>query len=312
MAAIARDDLELGKVLGAGGFGTVYCGVWNKTKNVAVKVLNRADFHEIKMLQQLQHPNIVTLYGFIHEERDLMIVMELCEIGSLRSYLEQHKHTPLSPSLIHKWMLQAALPIDYLRHHSVQHMDIKTDNYVITSKMILKLTDFGISQVLEKTRSFSSEAGSWRWMSPERLRDRIVCTKFDIYALALVFWCLFTRALPYANYESEFAIAKAVCDNKVRPSIPPECPASIRKLIEACWDDNRTKRPDIRDVIIALVLHKHSTPTVNTCLRHASTQTKPEIKGRPHKYTEASTQTESNGPADGKLEYNYFKLRDEN
>ncbi len=236
------------------------------------------------MLQQLQHPNIVTLYGFVHEERDrnLMIVMELCEIGSLRSYLEQHENTPLPLSLIHDWMLQAALPIDYLRNNKIEHMDIKTDNYVITSKMILKLTDFGLSQVLEDTRSFSSEAGSWRWISPERLRDHKLSPKFDIYALALVCWCLFTRAIPYANYESEFAIAKAVCDDKVRPPIPPECPAPIAELIEACWDDDYKKRPDIKDVIIALVQHKS---TFNTSLQHVSTQT---------------THTESKKSADGK------------
>ena len=167
-------------------------------------------------------------------------------------------------------------------------MDIKTDNYLITSEMVLKLTDFGLSQVLENTRSCSSDAGSWRWMSPERLRDQKLSPKFDIYALALVFWCLFTRALPYAEYPTQFRVIDAVCTHKVRPQIPPECPAAIAQLIEACWDDDYKKRPDTKDVLVALVRYKSA---FNTSIQHASTQT---------------TQTESTRHTEGKSSWHYY------
>ncbi len=258
MATIKKLDLDIGEELGSGGFSTVYNGLWKTpNKQVAVKKLNKVDFQEIKILQQLQHPNIVTLYGFVHEEMDLMMVLELCEVGSLRSYLETNKDKPLPPPLTYDWMLQAALPINYLRNNNIEHMDIKTDNYVINSNMVLKLTDFGLSQILENTRSYSSEAGSWRWMPPERLRDHKLSPKFDIYALALVFWCLLTcRPLPFSEYPSEYSVAEAVCIRKERPPLPSTCPEPVGDLIEACWHDDRSKRPDIKDVIITLVLHK--------------------------------------------------------
>ena len=285
MVSIKREDLGIGGKLDSGGFGTVFSGIWKtENKRVAIKKLFEVNLQEVEILKQLRHPNIVTYFGFVHEDTDLMIVMELCELGSLRSYLK-HQKAPLPPALIFDWMLQSALPVKYLRdRHNIEHMDIKTDNYVITSKMILKLTDFGISEILEKTKSFSSDAGSWRWMPPERLRDKKLSPKFTIYALSLVFWCLFTRELPFSKYASDYSIAKAVIDDKERPIIPASCPKPIAELIEAGWSDDRTKRPDIADVIITILLNKSALKT--PAQKNSMTQT------RMDKFVSVSTQSE--------------------
>ena len=134
---IPRKDLKLIKQIGSGGFGSVYKALW-KSREVAAKRLNEPDRNEVEVLSQLQHPNIVNLFGVIDEECEFFLILELCEGGSLRSYLNQHKGQRLKA--FYDWVRQAGSPIEYLNKKKIIHKDVKSSNYLITKGNVLKLS----------------------------------------------------------------------------------------------------------------------------------------------------------------------------
>ena len=252
MKLIPREDVDVGEIIGEGGESTVHKGTYapsgTKRKPVAIKkILKTAECKELKTLSRCSHPNIIYIFGFVESVTELLIVMELCPIGSLRSFLEKLE-APLPSKQLLDWVLQSALPIEYLHGLGIIHKDVKTDNYVITSNMVLKLTDFGISKDLNKTISRgASTSGTWRWMAPER-HDSCLSFSADVFSLALVWWSLVARKLPFAEYKTPFNMANAI-KNGIRPIIPHDCPSKLSILMSQCWHNDRTERPKIKMVV---------------------------------------------------------------
>lgn len=132
--AISRSKLTFVKRIGSGGFSTVYQMTWKSAKgnmDIAAKKLNRNDDHELNIMSTLDHPNIVKLLGVVDEEVDFMLILELCEGGSLRSYLDKQNEHP-SKEEFFSWAKQAAAPVKYLKEMKIVHKDIKSPNYMIS------------------------------------------------------------------------------------------------------------------------------------------------------------------------------------
>ena len=156
----------------------------NGPVNVAAKKLRRKDRHELEVLSQLETPYIVKLIGVVDEEMDFMLILELCEGGSLKSYLKARKGRRLSKKQFFDWAEQAAKPLEYLRENKLVHKDVKSDNYMVTSQSTLKLGDFGLAKNIDKTVGGATDTASHRWMAPELLKG-ILSPKYDIFALAV-------------------------------------------------------------------------------------------------------------------------------
>ena len=97
------DDFEIGRPLGTGKFGRVYLGREKKTHFiVAIKVLykkhlEKADIQhqirrEIEIQSHLRHPNILRLYGFIHDKTKIYLIMEYAPNGELFKILRENDH----------------------------------------------------------------------------------------------------------------------------------------------------------------------------------------------------------------------------
>ncbi|KAF9991986.1 hypothetical protein BGZ80_008770, partial [Entomortierella chlamydospora] len=94
---ISYDQLQIGRKLGSGGFKDCYAGKYNG-EDVAIGELRIKNFteqditemkHEIKVLKQLRHENIVRFVGVCTNVRHLCIVTELCEHGDLYDYMRR-------------------------------------------------------------------------------------------------------------------------------------------------------------------------------------------------------------------------------
>ena len=277
MGSIKFSDLQLHEVIGRGGFGEVHRATLaindNQTMDVAVKKLHLMDENELTMLAKLQHPNIIRLHGYVKESSnslkgatDFMLVLEYGSLGSLRSYLDRSdKECPVSTQLLFDWMKQATLPIKYLKERNVQHRDIKSPNYIITEGMILKLSDFGTAKEVKTTHT-TGYAGTRRWAAPEYIKDSRLTTRNDIHPLGLVIWEMLTREIPFHKYtdEMDYQLMQAICERKERPVIPAFCPKEIADMLRKCWREDRTKRPDLDEIleVIAETRQKVFTPLV--------------------------------------------------
>ena len=241
---IPRKDLKLVKQIGSGGFGSVYKGLW-KSREVAAKRLNEPDRNEVEFLSQLQHRHIVNLFGVIDEEFEFFLILELCEGGSLRSFLNEHKGERLKQ--FYDWVNQAGSPIEYLHEMKIIHKDVKSSNYLITKGNVLKLADFGLAKRTDVTMTATASA-SYAFMAPELMTEDKLSPTYDIFAFMVVVWELWTTQIPFEGSEPEVVMYK-VCALDERLQIPPDLPKPLADLMKQAWDKDRTKRPTINHIL---------------------------------------------------------------
>jgi len=155
--------------LGAGGFGTVYKGLW-KGQPVAIKVVNEEDrkiipihvlyddvLKEVEPMLHIRHPYVITFLGICsHETYGPMIISELCEGGSLQSFLERTKG-PLPANLRDKFAKQICEGVQSFHDKNIVHRDLKPGNILVTKGEDIKITDFGL--VIDLNRTVSAQGG---------------------------------------------------------------------------------------------------------------------------------------------------------
>jgi serine/threonine protein kinase len=162
--AIAREleDYHYVGFLGEGGNGSVHLLVDKISKvQVAVKGIHwgmgraASIIHirrELRILQQLQHPNIVNFKFCLIRRAKIYIVMEYIRGGTLRQILAQHDIS-LNDRKI--WFAQLVSALGYLHDHGIMHRDVKPSNCMIDTFGRLKLTDFGLALQEEDTNGTS-------------------------------------------------------------------------------------------------------------------------------------------------------------
>ncbi|PIO39232.1 hypothetical protein AB205_0168150, partial [Aquarana catesbeiana] len=152
--------ISIDKVIGAGEFGEVCSGRLKlpskKEISVAIKTLKvgytekqRRDFlSEASIMGQFEHPNIIRLEGVVTKSKPVMIVTEYMENGSLDTFLRKHDAQFTVIQLV--GMLRGiASGMKYLSDMGYVHRDLAARNILINSNLVCKVSDFGLSRVLE-------------------------------------------------------------------------------------------------------------------------------------------------------------------
>ena len=163
-----------GKVLGRGAHGTVYLGrVEHNRMLVAVKSVNtdgmdKAEMegiqHEIDLMRDLKHTNLVGYLGTEHRRHALNIFLEYAQGGSLRQLLQEHGALP--EPVAGRYTYQILLGLEYLHNRGIAHRDIKGANVLIGADGQCKLADFGASKSVEASSIVSGlKGGGWALFS---------------------------------------------------------------------------------------------------------------------------------------------------
>ena len=167
-------DYQLMEGIGKGGYGLVYRGL-NVTTGitVAVKRIGLSGIppssldgilQEIKLLEALEHPNIVKYLDSVHTEEHLNIILEYVENGALSSLLARFGGA-FPESLVCHYITQVVMGLHYLHQQGVIHRDIKGANILSTKEGLVKLADFGVATKLNESRKSDSVVGTPYWMS---------------------------------------------------------------------------------------------------------------------------------------------------
>jgi serine/threonine protein kinase len=181
--------------LGGGGFGEVYLAEDELLgRQVAIKLLrdrdprSRADLvHEMRSLDQLHHPAVVTFFHHFVDDQLLFLVMEYCAGGSLRSRMRQQ---PAPLHTVMQWGKDLADTLYFVHQHGIVHHDIKPDNILFTSEGVLKVGDFG---------GANRNLGTVPYVAPEILLSEVDTgdIRVDVYALGITLLELLQNRNPF-------------------------------------------------------------------------------------------------------------------
>ncbi|TYZ58721.1 hypothetical protein PybrP1_004096 [[Pythium] brassicae (nom. inval.)] len=103
----------------------------------------------------------------------------------------------------------------------------------------------------------TAETGTYRWMAPEVIRHEPYSTKADVYSFGVVLWEMITKDQPFRGM-TPIQAAFAVARQQMRPALPRHTPLKIGELVEHCWHQDPSRRPDFSAILEALPLVKGS------------------------------------------------------
>uniref|UniRef100_A0A1A8HN10 receptor protein-tyrosine kinase n=3 Tax=Nothobranchius TaxID=28779 RepID=A0A1A8HN10_9TELE len=265
-------SIHIEKVIGIGEFGEVCSGrlrmQGKREIYVAIKSLKagysdkqRRDFlSEASIMGQFDHPNIIRLEGVVTRCKPLMIITEYMENGSLDAFLRKHDGQFTVIQLV--GMLRGiASGMKYLSDMSYVHRDLAARNILVNSNLVCKVSDFGLSRVLEDdpeaayttreaTGSYLSPGGKIpiRWTAPEAIAYRKFTTASDVWSYGIVMWEVVSYGeRPYWDMNNQDVI-KAIEEGYRLPA-PMDCPVVLHQLMLDCWERERTERPTFSQIL---------------------------------------------------------------
>lgn len=206
--------------LGMGGMGVVYAArdtVLDRL--VALKVIagqlagddefRRRFQREAGVLARLDSPHVIAIYDHGEHDGVPFIATQYVAGGDLGDLLEASG--PLPPAVALQVAAQVTEALADAHRAGVVHRDVKAANVLLRSREIadagasphVYLADFGIALSDGAATHTSSAAGSWAYLSPERLRGAPATPASDLYAVGCLLWACLTGAPPYTGSDAE-------------------------------------------------------------------------------------------------------------
>ncbi|MDJ1173013.1 serine/threonine-protein kinase [Roseofilum capinflatum] len=193
-------------LIGQGQFGRVFCGCHRQTgKLVALKDLDKHRFpthlflRELRFLLQLSHPNIVSCRALEHSRQGRYLVMDYCEGGTLRNWMDRQEKFPLGLSI--QLIKDVLKGMEHANSRGIIHRDLKPENILLTLKSsgwIARISDFGIARLIQESQEASDNTGSPAYMAPERFYGQY-SLQSDIYAVGVIFYELVVGDRPFSG-----------------------------------------------------------------------------------------------------------------
>ena len=218
-------DLALGKKLGEGTYANVYLGHLRTDPShlVAIKKIKIQKeytegiapdaIRELKHLQELSHPNIISLLSvFSSKDQNLNLVLEYLPLGDLEMLIKDVEGVRYGAADIKAWMGMLSRAVWFCHENFVLHRDIKPNNLLIAADGEVKLADFGLARSFSDPYRVMTSNVITRWYRPPELLfgAKHYSGAVDIWSVGLVFAELVIRA-PYIAGDTEVHQVSLIC-----------------------------------------------------------------------------------------------------
>ena len=249
-------EVYLAKSFGAGGISKFVA-----VKRILPQFSDNQDFidmfkEEAKIVMNLNHSNIVSIYDFGVERGQFFLVMEFVEGQNLRQTLThlRKNNKVLSMDQIVYVIKEVAAGLDHAHRCidastgkmlNITHRDMSPQNVMLSFEGEVKVVDFGIAKAenqLEQTRSGTIK-GKFSYMSPEQAEGQIVDFRTDIFSLGIVLWELLAGERLF-NASNEAATLKKIKDCQITPirQMNPSVHLDLEKIVSKCLIRDRNHR----------------------------------------------------------------------
>ncbi|KAJ8533166.1 hypothetical protein K7X08_016055 [Anisodus acutangulus] len=276
----ATNYFDKGRVVGQGGYGTVYKGYLKDNRIVAIKkskVIDRNQIeqfiNEVIVLSQINHRNVVKLLGCCLETEVPLLVYEFINNGTLSEQLhDKVKSSTLSLDIRLRVAAETAGVLSYLHsaaYPPIIHRDIKSVNILLDKSYTAKVSDFGASRLVpaDQTELSTLVQGTLGYLDPEYLQTNQLTEKSDVYSFGVVLVELLTgrKALCFERPEVERSLAQyfissvekghlfdilddnIVCDERNTGQLK-----SVAMLAQRCLNVKGDDRPTMKEVAAEL------------------------------------------------------------
>ena len=266
---------EILRPLGAGAQGAVYLARDTRLgRPVAIKTLRlrqkagtgigdplRKLLDEARIVSQLTHPNIVTLFDAGDDNGRPYLVFEYVEGTSLSQHIRERG--PLAPERAVDIAIQVLRGIGHAHRKGVLHRDIKPANVILSGSEDARVTDFGIAQLFAAGAPESDEfAGTPAYVAPEVIGERRHSTRSDLFAVGVLLYEMLTGR-PAVSGASAFEVLNRIAH---QPFAPPSAANSAVDdrlddiVLKALAKDPAARYESAQHMENALYLYLHPEP----------------------------------------------------
>ena len=266
-----------GSLIGQGSFGSVFLALHAITgelmavKQVEMPSNSNSELdkrkesmlaalkHEINLLRDLQHKNIVQYLGSNSDKEHFNIFLEYVPGGSVAAMLNSYGQ--LQEPLIRNFVRQILDGLSYLHGRDIIHRDIKGANVLVDNKGNIKISDFGISKRVEASALLQpgkngghvhrpSLQGSVFWMAPEVVKQTSYTRKADIWSLGCLVVEMFTGTHPFPNCSQLQAIFQ-IGNSAAKPNTPDHVSDEGKTFLKQTFEIDHEKRPSADDLMLS-------------------------------------------------------------
>src|SRR2546425_2175055 len=270
---------EIRSKIGEGGMGEVYLARDTKLdRKVALKILPselatnqdrmKRFVQEAKAASALNHPNIITIHEIDETDSVNFIATEFIDGETLR---ERVRHEQMSLNEVLDEAAQIASALAAAHAAGIVHRDIKPENVMLRRDGIVKVLDFGLAKLTERTSPelVDTEAltranvktdpgtvlGTAIYMSPEQARGMPVDARTDIFSLGVVLYEMVAGRLPFEGSNRNEIMASVLSDKEPQPltRYSSEAPDELGRIVLKALRKNRDERyQTIKDMLLDL------------------------------------------------------------
>uniref|UniRef100_A0A7N0UTW9 Uncharacterized protein n=1 Tax=Kalanchoe fedtschenkoi TaxID=63787 RepID=A0A7N0UTW9_KALFE len=273
----ATDNYAESRVLGRGGYGTVYKGILPKGRVVAIKKSKTMDqnqidqfINEVVVLSQINHSNVVKLLGCCLETEVPLLVYELVNNGTLYDHVHRRDMSfPWGCRL--RIAAETAGALAYLHSAAsppIIHRDIKSTNILLDKNLRAKVSDFGASRLvpIDQSQLITLVQGTLGYLDPEYFLTSQLTEKSDVYSFGVVLVELLTgmKVVSFERPEEQRNLAmhfvssmkrnqlNAVLDKDIIRDETMQQVHGVANVAMKCLKMDADERPTMKEVVLEL------------------------------------------------------------